>query len=783
MTATALRPDVATIRAFWEAISEPGEVREVRIPKPKDPPSGKPRFYGVQSGYFDDVDALIAAVGTITGDDAEVVYIMLNPVAPELLGRAANRLARSRTSSADADVTALRCFLVDIDATRPAGISATEAEKATALAMRDAVRDYLGWVPAVVADTGNGGALIYWIDLPNDAESVDLLKSVLEHLSSAFDTDAAHVDRGNFNPSRLVKISGTVAAKGDELEDRPWRVSSAVFPQDAAVVTRKQLLRHAAPVQRPKAASRNGSHPERTWSVEELLRLNDLDAKPRQTTYGIAYDLDRCLTSTDHTDGACLIEMISGALVYRCQHNRCADKNWLYVRENGLVKVPGDRQARVATFTIGSDEAEESYVDSVTLADFYAYLPEHKYMFAPTRDLWPAASVNERMGSVGKLKASTWLDRNQAVEQMTWAPGRPELIEGRLLNDGGWIERAGVTTFNLYQPPMIEPGNPDKADRWIEHVYDIYPTEAEHLISWLAHRVQRPGEKINHAIVLGGSQGIGKDTLIEPVAKAVGEWNVQEVNPSQLLGRFNGFVKSVILRISEARDLGDINRYAFYDHLKLYTAAPPDVLRCDEKNLREYAVLNVCGVVITSNHKTDGIYLPADDRRHFVAWSESAASDFAPGYFDDLYEWYEGGGNAHVAAYLQALDISDFNAKAPPPKTPAFWDIVDANRAPEDAELTDVLDRIGWPDALTIMDIIDACYGDDFANWLKDRKNSRQIPYRMEAAGYVAVRNQRQKDGRWKVSGKNVVIYAKSDLSVRDRIAVAEEIVSDRRGP
>ena len=35
-----------------------------------------------------------------------------------------------------------------------------------------------------------------------------------------------------------------------------------------------------------------------------------------------------------------------------------------------------------------------------------------------------------------------------------------------------------------------------------------------------------------------------------------------------LLGRFNGFVKSVILRVSEARDLGDVNRYAFYDHMK-----------------------------------------------------------------------------------------------------------------------------------------------------------------------------------------------------------------------
>lgn len=99
-----------------------------------------------------------------------------------------------------------------------------------------------------------------------------------------------------------------------------------------------------------------------------------------------------------------------------------------------------------------------------------------------------------------------------------------------------------------------------------------------------------------------------------------------------MLGRFNGFAKSVILRVSEARDLGDVDRFAFYDHMKTYTAAPPDVLRVDEKNLREYAILNVCGVIITTNHKADGIFLPPDDRRHFVAWSELARDDFAAGY-------------------------------------------------------------------------------------------------------------------------------------------------------
>ena len=169
-------------------------------------------------------------------------------------------------------------------------------------------------------------------------------------------------------------------------------------------------------------------------------------------------------------------------------------------------------------------------------------------------------------------------------------------------------------------------------------------------------------------------------------------------SPQQLLGRFNGFLKSVILRVSEARDLGEINRFSFYDHLKAITAAPPDVLRVDEKNLREYYVPNLCGVIITTNHKTDGIFLPADDRRHDVTWSDLTKDDFEPGYFPRLWRWYDDGGDRHVAAYLDVLDLAGFDPKAPPPKTQAFWDIVDAGRAGEDAELADVIDALARKD-------------------------------------------------------------------------------------
>ena len=190
--------------------------------------------------------------------------------------------------------------------------------------------------------------------------------------------------------------------------------------------------------------------------------------------------------------------------------------------------------------------------------------------------------------------------------------------------------------------------------------------------------------------------------MLEPVRRAVGPWNFQEVSPQQILGRFNGFLKSVILRISEVRDLGDHDRFAFYEHMKAYTAAPPDVLRIDEKNLREYNIPNCTGVIITTNHRLDGLYLPADDRRHYVAWSPLTKDDFDDDYWRSIWRWYVGGGDCDVVAYLAELDISDFDPKAAPKKTPTFWDIADAGNAPEDAELADLLDQIGRPHAVTL---------------------------------------------------------------------------------
>ena len=115
------------------------------------------------------------------------------------------------------------------------------------------------------------------------------------------------------------------------------------------------------------------------------------------------------------------------------------------------------RQARNASKSFSRQ------TDAVRLEDFYAYMLEHKYIFAPAGQVWPLSSVDARLPAVGKLKASAWLDQNRPVEQMTWAPGEKAVIADRLIADGGWIPRPGCHVYNLYRAPILQPmcGNPD----------------------------------------------------------------------------------------------------------------------------------------------------------------------------------------------------------------------------------------------------------------------------------------------------------------------------------
>jgi hypothetical protein len=87
----------------------------------------------------------------------------------------------------------------------------------------------------------------------------------------------------------------------------------------------------------------------------------------------------------------------------------------------------------------------------------------------------------------------------------------------------------------------------------------------------------------------------------------------------------------------------------------------------------------------------------------------------------------------------------------------------------------------GTPAAVTLDKIVFHTAEQEARGWFKDRRSARQIPRRMEAAGYVPVRNPYAKDGLWKVAGSRVAIYGRVTLSSAERLAAAAEIVRHGR--
>jgi len=441
---------------------------------------------------------------------------------------------------------------------------------------------------------------------------------------------------------------------------------------------------------------------------------------------------------------------------------------------------------------IDGDEEEE--FTQVAIEDFLAYLPMNQYIHVPTRALWPAATINTTLAPVQvgtkevkkrdsdevevvpvTIPASKHLNRTRGIACMTWAPGYPMVMHGTTINGTGWIKQPGSTTFNEYRGPTIEhvPGDPSP---YVDHVRLLCGEHADHVLYYFAHRVQRPAEKINHALVFGGSQGIGKDTMFEPLKAAIGPWNFKEASPVTMMGQFDPYKKSVVLRVNEARDLGDMTRNEFYDRLKNLAAAPPDSLPVNEKYVGETYVPNVCGMLVTTNYK-DAIAVPPDDRRCFVIWSDLTKEDFTEQYWISLYAWFANGGNEIVADYLARLDLSGFNHKAYPLRTEAWHQMVGFSAAPEDAELADAIDKLGNPDAITVGRIVQLLgEGNILSVFLRERRNSRSVPVRFKGCDYVPVRNKDARDGLWVVGKKRQVVYVKATLSERDRTAAARAL-------
>ncbi len=271
--------DESEIRRALGLILEPGAAFELRLIGARQRQGDD--WSGIRYGYFDNVDDALRAIGTMRGG-FEGCYFTPNPVLPVLLNRVRNRLQRGKTDDAtkDHEMVCRRWLLLDVDAKRPKGISSTAAQHKLAFDKLWLIVDALcalGWPQPIVADSGNGWHAMWRVDLP--AADGDLVKRVVAALAATYSDPGVDVkaleqpdgsprivvDTTVTNASRIWKLYGTLAAKGENSTERPHRMSRITNAPDTLDCVPLALLEALAPA--PVAAPTRERAPSRARSA------------------------------------------------------------------------------------------------------------------------------------------------------------------------------------------------------------------------------------------------------------------------------------------------------------------------------------------------------------------------------------------------------------------------------------------------------------------------------------------------------------------------------------
>lgn len=322
------------LRLWFQA----GDVFEVRV---LDAVSADYRREHIESGYFDyeHISAVPEALKRLLSFRG--VYVTVNPVNPDLLARAVNRLrpAGRNPTTADTDIVRRRWLLIDCDPKRSSGVSSTKAEHESALTKAREIRDglsSLGWPKPVLTDSGNGAQLMYRIDLP--ADDGELVRRVIGEIAKASSEQVA-IDTSVHNPARIWRLPGTMNCKGDSIPERPHRMARILDePQDIVSVPREQMQ----DIVSYQSEDTQTDVPDDEW--KHTMPAFDLDSwiaqycpelgSPQPWKGGRKWIFPVCPFNEAHTNkSAVLIQEPSGAVAFKCHHNGCSGNDWRALRE------------------------------------------------------------------------------------------------------------------------------------------------------------------------------------------------------------------------------------------------------------------------------------------------------------------------------------------------------------------------------------------------------------------------------------------------------------------
>jgi hypothetical protein len=308
--------------------------------------------------WFNEPDQLAEAAEEFSNDPSiKGTYVTLHTLDKQkictkqrgvILNSLANMAKPAAQATTNDDVKALNWFLIDCDPERTNGQSksnSTRGEKKAAADRANVVHEYLtslGWPEPVLADSGNGWHMLYRVDIPlwkeHDGKLVGtgdalILRSCLVALSSMFTTPEAKIDISVWKPAQVTKLYGTMARKGANEDDRPWRRSKLVdVPRQIETVPLEKLKELAA-LAPPEARKRQGEMPvlDDDFDIEDFCTFYGLEVvgEPYEKADGKTYHiLAECpLAGHKHSGDQNKTALIVGdTLGFHCWSDDCDGK-------------------------------------------------------------------------------------------------------------------------------------------------------------------------------------------------------------------------------------------------------------------------------------------------------------------------------------------------------------------------------------------------------------------------------------------------------------------------
>jgi len=534
--------------------------------------------------------------------------------------------------------------------------------------------------------------------------------------------DAGYTDPGACNPVRNFRLPGSVNLKPErgQFESRlvEFHPDREYILDDICAALEVTPVEADSLTLRPIRLSDDGADDVMAWLSEQGLILS----KPN----GEGWAGVICPNSAEHTDGNPEGRYMPSNRAYCCLHSHCVDFDsrlfLQWVADNdGPVHTPGLREELlaqamdsalskiaptpeypdVASAVIAEVERKElGRVEKAEWWNRFAYVQVDDAFFDMqdrreiSRHTFNALFRHIDCKSVHNAKRR--VEAATSFDELRQAKGAKALVGVTYAaGESVLVARDGMVYGNRWRDARPQPVAGD-VSQWLTHVERMVPEkfEREHLLNALAHKVQFPTHKINHAILMGGNHGSGKDTLFAPFFWAIGgraKVNCSMIKNEDLTSQWGYGLECEVMEIAELRQAEAKDRRALENHLKPIIAAPPEYLMVNRKGLHPYYALNRVFVVAFSNERV-AISIPSEDRRWFVIWAE--ASKLPEAQAVSLWNWYQHrGGFEAVAHYLHTRDVSAWNPTAPPPMTEAKAIMVEHGMSTAESFLVDLMRR------------------------------------------------------------------------------------------